>query len=188
MNKSPQKAAFLDRDGVINYERDYVHRIEDFEIIPGVPEGLKHLTSLGFALVIVTNQAGIAKGKYGVSDYHRVTAHMLALLAAQGIAIAGVYHCPHHPEGIVPALSHHCVCRKPAPGMLFQASHDLRLDLPRSILVGDKTSDIVAGRAAAVRSTILVESGHPIPTGASISADHRCVDLLAAAKWLRTES
>ena len=180
-------AAFIDRDGVINAELHYVHRIEDFHILPGVFEGLRLLAAAGFALVIVTNQAGIAKGLYSEADFHVLTRHMLGLFAAEGIAITAVYHCPHHPAGKVAAYAHECDCRKPAPGMLLRAASEHGLDLHRSILIGDKTSDTDAGRAARVALTVLVESGHAHEASAATHADHVAVDLLAAAHWLRSQ-
>jgi len=179
-----QPAAFIDRDGVVNVERHHVYRIEDFELLPGVIDGLRRLAAHGYALVVVTNQAGIAKGLYGEPDYERLTAHMRGLLAAQGVQLAGVYHCPHHPHGTVPAYTRSCACRKPAPGMLLQAAAELALDLPRSVLVGDKPSDTAAGRAAGVACTVLVESGHALPADAARLADHCCAGLAQAADWL----
>ncbi len=177
-------AAFIDRDGVINAELGYVWRIEDFHLLPGAVDGLRQLARCGYALVVVTNQAGIAKGRYDEAAYQKLTAHMRGLLAAQGAALAGVYHCPHHPQGTVPAYTRECDCRKPAPGLLLRAARELGLDLARSVLVGDKTTDTQAGRAAGLRRTVLVESGHALPADALAHADHRCADLAAAARWL----
>jgi D-glycero-D-manno-heptose 1,7-bisphosphate phosphatase len=177
-------AAFIDRDGVINAELDYVHRIEDFHVLPGVVQGLKRLSACGYALVVVTNQAGIAKGKYTHAAFETLTRHMLAQFAAEGVTFAGVYHCPHHPQGQVAAYARECDCRKPAPEMLLRAARELGLDLARSVLVGDKTSDTQAGRKAGLRRTVLVESGHALPADALDWADHRCADLAAAADWL----
>lgn len=179
-------AAFIDRDGVINAELDYVYRTEDFLVLPGVEDGLRLLATLGYALVVVTNQAGIAKGKYGAADYERLKAHMRQLFAARGIQLQGIYHCPHHPHGNVVPYAVDCTCRKPAPGMLLTAARELGLDLARSVMVGDKISDTQAGRAAGVRATVLVESGHALPAEALSFADHRCADLAAAARWLQS--
>lgn len=177
-------AAFIDRDGVINAELGYVHRIEDFYLLPGAVAGLRQLAALGYSLVVVTNQAGIAKGRYGEEDYVRLTTHMRQLLSRQGVEIAGVYHCPHHPHGSVTRYAVACSCRKPAPGMLKQAETELGLDLGSSVLVGDKISDAQAGRAAGVRWTVLVECGHALPTDALSHADKCCTDLAAAADWI----
>jgi len=184
MAAEQRPAAFVDRDGVINEELDYVHRIEDFHLLPGVPEGLRLLAAAGYALVVVTNQAGLAKGLYDEAAYQALTAQMRALLAGHGVVLTDVYHCPHHPEGSVPALARDCDCRKPAPGMLLRAAAEHDLDLSRSVMVGDKTSDTQAGRAAGVAWTILVESGHALPADALDHADHRCADLAEAARWI----
>jgi D-glycero-D-manno-heptose 1,7-bisphosphate phosphatase len=171
-------AAFIDRDGVINAELEYVH------LLPGVVQALRQLAGCGYALVVITNQAGIAKGLYGEAEYAALTQHMQALFVAQGVSLAGVYHCPHHPQGSVPAYAIDCACRKPAPGMLLRAAVDLSLDLRRSVLVGDKPSDTAAGRAAGVRWTVLVESGHRLPDDTSAVADHRCANLAQASHWV----
>ena len=176
--------AFIDRDGVINEELDYVHRIEDFHLLPGVIDGLRLLREHGFALVVVTNQAGIARGLYTEADYQALTAHMKALLEAQGAPLAGVYHCPHHPTAGVGAYRIDCSCRKPRPGMLLQAAQDLGLDLSRSVIVGDKHSDLQAGRAAGLSACVLVESGHAPSAKARAMADHTSANLLEAARWI----
>jgi len=177
-------AAFIDRDGVINAERDYVHRAADFHLLPGAVPGLRQLAAQGYALVVVTNQAGIAKALYTEDDFQLLTRHMRELLADQGVALLGVYYCPHHPHGKLLAYTRDCDCRKPAPGMLLRAAAELGLDLRRSVLVGDKPSDAEAGRAAGLRFTVLVESGHRLPADTSRLTDHRCADLAAAADWV----
>lgn len=177
-------AAFIDRDGVINIEHGHVHKIADFEWVSGVFDGLRRLQSAGFALIVVTNQAGIAKGYFAESDFDRLTAHMLEHLNSEGILIEKVYHCPHHPRAARADLRRNCACRKPAPGMLLQAALDLGLDLARSVLVGDKSSDIEAGRAAGVARCLLVRSGHTISLADQALADACVDDLAAAAIWL----
>jgi D-glycero-D-manno-heptose 1,7-bisphosphate phosphatase len=175
------KAAFIDRDGVINEERGYVHRIEDFALLPRVPEALASLAASGFKLVVVTNQAGVARGYYDEAAVDRLHAHMRALLAESGVAIDAIYHCPHHPDAAVPAYRTACACRKPGDGMLRQAASDLQLDLSASVLVGDKASDIEAGQAAGVALTVLVESGHAIDEQDKRKADRVARDLYGAA-------
>jgi D-glycero-D-manno-heptose 1,7-bisphosphate phosphatase len=184
MPPDQRPAAFIDRDGVINEDRHHVHRIEDFVVIQGVVEGLRQLQDHGYALVVVTNQAGIAKGLYSQDDYDRLSGHMIELMARHGVRIDGVYHCPHHPEGSVPALTTSCDCRKPAPGMMNRAARELGLDLEGSAMIGDKLSDVMAGRAAGVGLNVLVESGHALPNRTESSADYRCADLRAAAEWI----
>lgn len=177
-------AAFIDRDGVINRERHYVHRIEDFEVLPGVAKGLRLLREQGYVLVVVTNQAGIARGLYSEQDFQRLTAHMHQVLNHAGAGVDAVYHCPHHPTAGQGELVRACDCRKPEPGMLLQAAHDMQLDLRRSVLVGDKGSDIDAGRRAGLAACVLVRSGHAV-TAEDIRRSDACVEgLLEAAEWL----
>lgn len=177
-------AAFLDRDGVLNEERAYVHRIEDFVLLPGAVPGMRRLQQLGYALVVVTNQAGIARGYYSEAQLAQLHQHLQALLADQGLQLSAIYHCPHHPQGAVPALARDCDCRKPAPGMLLRAAAENGLDLARSLLVGDKRSDLDAGRAAGLAACVLVRSGHAFTPADAQAADHVADDLLAAAEWV----
>jgi D-glycero-D-manno-heptose 1,7-bisphosphate phosphatase len=178
------KAAFIDRDGVINEDLGYVHRVEDFRVLPGVPSGLRLLQDAGFALVVVTNQAGIARGYYGESEFDRLTTHMRELLERQGVKLAGVYHCPHHPTEGVGALRIDCDCRKPRPGLLLHAAADLGLDMNSCVLIGDKESDLDAGIAAGVATRVLIKSKNAPPTSVVLKADHIANGLREAAKWL----
>jgi len=178
------RAAFIDRDGVINEERGYVHRPEDFRLLPGTVQGLRRLQHDGWALVVVTNQAGIARGLYDEADYQRLTVHMKRMLASEGVALDAVYHCPHHPTAGKGALRIDCECRKPRPGMLKRAASELGVDLRASVLIGDKDSDLEAGRAAGVALCVLVESGHPPGERARHLADHTTSGLREAAEWI----
>lgn len=180
-------AAFIDRDGVINEERGYVGKQCNFVLLPGVISGLLRLQSLGYNLVIVTNQAGIARGLYAEEDYLQLTRYMNELFSKQGITLSGVYHCPHLPVHGLGKYRLKCECRKPKPGLLFRARDDLDLDLSNSVLIGDKASDLGAGRAAGVQFCVLVRSGHLINDGDIQSADHCAVDLDAAAYWLENK-
>lgn len=176
-----RKACFLDRDGVVNVDVGYLHRAEDFVFVPGTVSALCRLQAAGWALVVVSNQSGIARGYFAEADYQRVTGHMRAALAAAGIRLDAVLHCPHLPGAQVPAYAQVCACRKPAPGMLLQAAATLGLDLPASVLVGDKASDIAAGRAAGVGHCVLVESGHELSAASRAAADAVYADL---AQWV----
>lgn len=181
------KAAFIDRDGVINEERDYVHRIADFVLLPGVVQGLTLLRDAGYRLIVVTNQAGIARGYYDQVEMDRLHNHLRAQLAKHGVALDAIYFCPHHPQGSIEALAIECDCRKPKPGMLLQAAKDLDLDLAASVLIGDKLSDVQAGKCAGLGCTVIVESGHYVDLVARREADVVAADLLAAAHVLTSK-
>lgn len=150
-------ALFLDRDGVVNVEKNYLYRIREFEFLDGIFELCSRFQSAGYAIVVVTNQAGIARGYYAEDDVKVLHAWMLERFAERGIRIAGVYHCPHHPD-----FSGPCPCRKPEPGMILRARDELGLDLPGSVLLGDKESDIEAGRRAGIRHLGLLVRGNRI--------------------------
>ena len=124
------KAAFLDRDGVINIDRAYVHKIEDFDWVPGALEAARALSDAGYLIVVVTNQSGIGRGYYGEADFARLTDWMKARFAEAGAPLAGVYFCPHHPEKANPPYRTDCLCRKPHPGMLLKAAADLASTSP----------------------------------------------------------
>lgn len=162
------KALFLDRDGVINVDRNYVHRIEDFEFLPGIFELCAAAAQRGYLLVVVTNQAGIGRGYYTEADFEQVTAWMEGVFRQRGIDIARVYHCPYHPTAGVGEYRRESFDRKPNPGMLLKARDELGLDLAGSVLLGDKDSDIEAGRAAGVGHLIkLVDDVAGAPRQAS---------------------
>jgi len=150
------RAAFLDRDGVINVDRGYVSRRENFTFVPGVIEGARQLHELGYALVVVTNQSGIGRGLYGKDDFDTLTAWMKAELASAGAPLSGVYFCPHHPSEAFGAHRRACDCRKPAPGMLLTAAQELKLRLSASVMFGDKETDLEAARAAGVPLRVLL--------------------------------
>ena len=155
---SLRRAAFLDRDGVINIDNGYVSRIADFEFFAGAMQAMQQLQARDYQIVIITNQSGIGRGYFSEQQFAELTAWMIAELARASVAPVYVYHCPHNPP-IAPALS--CACRKPEPGMILSAARDLSLDVRRSILVGDKPSDIMAGHAAGVRRCFQVGMTSP---------------------------
>ncbi len=151
-------ALFFDRDGVVNVDHGYCHRIEDFQWIPGIFETIRLARDLGLATVVVTNQAGIGRGLYTETQFAELTEWMKARFVAMGAPLEAVYHCPFHPDG-VPPYNVESPLRKPAPGMLLKAALDLGLDLAASVMVGDRESDIEAGRRAGVRRTALFCTG-----------------------------
>ena len=121
-----QKTVFLDRDGTINEEVSYLHKVEDFRFLPGVVEGMKRLYDSGFTLVVLTNQAGIGRGYYTEKDAENVHRFMREALAKEGVTLSGIYYCPHHPEAI-PPYKVDCPCRKPKAGLFYQAEWDFLL-------------------------------------------------------------
>jgi len=145
-----QKALFLDRDGVINIDHGYVSRIDDFEFVPGVLEFIRRMQERGYLPIVVTNQSGIGRGYYSEEDFEKLTQYMLERMREAGITIGRdqVFFCPHTPE-------EGCSCRKPAPGMLLAAEERFDLNMPNSVMIGDKASDIEAAEAAGVGRTYL---------------------------------
>ena len=144
---SKASAVFLDRDGVINVEVSYCHKIANFKFVPGVFDVLRLLQQQYDHLIIVTNQAGIARGYYTEDDFLRLTVWMKKELALEGINISHVYYCPHHPAGL-PPYNIECDCRKPLPGMLLAAIAEYNIETSTSVLFGDKRSDLEAARNA----------------------------------------
>jgi len=151
------KALFLDRDGVINVEKDYLYKIKDFEFIDGIFDLCRYYQKLGFIIVVITNQSGIARDYYTQSDFEVLTSWMLDEFLKKNILISKVYYCPHHPE-----ISGECSCRKPKSGMLLDAKIDLDIDLTKSIIIGDKESDIEAGLSAGLQFTYLFDESKSI--------------------------
>lgn len=162
MSHSPgnRPALFLDRDGVINAEKDYVNRIDDFEFVDGIFDLCRSAVAIGMAIVVVTNQAGIGRGYYSEAQFLSVTEWMLSRFAEEGIVIDGVYYCPYHPEHGIGDYKADSFDRKPNPGMILRARDELGLSLDNSILVGDKSSDIAAARAASVGRAVLLAPSH----------------------------
>ena len=142
--RAPAATVFLDRDGVLNVDRGYVHRPEDLEWIPGAPEAVAQLNRTNFRVVVVTNQSGVARGLYDEAAVRRLHTVMQEQLAEYGAHVDAFYYCPHHPEGRVPDFAIECDCRKPKTGLLEQAARDWPIDRARSFLVGDKDGDLAA--------------------------------------------
>jgi len=149
------KTIFLDRDGVVNIEKNYLNKISDFEFIQGVFESCNYLQDLDYQIIIVTNQSGIGRGYYTENDFQKITSWMLNQFRNKGINILDVMHCPHLPSDL-------CFCRKPKPGMFINAKNKFNIDMKKSWMVGDKEEDILAANASNIFNTVLVRSGHKI--------------------------
>jgi len=149
------KTIFLDRDGVINKEINYLHKIDDFKFIDGVFETCQYLISLDYQIIVITNQSGISRGYYTEKDFQIITEWMIAEFQKNDIIILDIFHCPHLPNS-------NCNCRKPKPGMLLDAKYKHNIDMQNSWLIGDKEIDIIAANSSGITNTILVKSGHKI--------------------------
>lgn len=166
-----RKAIFLDRDGTLNIDHGYVHQIDDFQFIDGSIEALKQLKEMGYLLVLVTNQSGIARGYFSEEQFLQLTEWMDWSLADRGVDLDGIYYCPHHPEG-EGEYYQDCYCRKPKPGLLLQAINEFDIDPNQSFMVGDKIEDLLAGEAAKVRYKLLVKTGKEVTKEGENLADY----------------
>jgi len=149
------KVIFLDRDGVINQEKNYLYKAEDFIFIDGVFDACRQFQELGFKIIIVTNQSGIGRGYYNTDDFDKLNIWVLNKFKQQGVDILDVFYCPHAPKD-------DCECRKPKPGMLLSAQKTHNITMQNSWMIGDKENDISAANKAGIKNTILVRSGHKI--------------------------
>jgi len=185
-------AVFLDRDGTINEEVGYLDSLDKFKIIPSAYEAIRLINESGMKAVVISNQAGVARGFF-TEDFVKIThEHLQTALCQEGAYIDNFYHCPHHPtEGIEP-YRQDCNCRKPAPGMLLRAAEDLNIDLTRSYLVGDRFRDMEAAKKAGVKG-VLVKTGYgqellqddgPDKETAESKPDYIAADILEAVKWI----
>jgi D-glycero-D-manno-heptose 1,7-bisphosphate phosphatase len=181
----------VDRDGTLIEEAGYLNHLDRLRFFPFTVDAVRQLNRGGFAVVVITNQAGIARGIVPEAFLSRAHRHIEDRLAAGGARIEGFYHCPHHPDGVLASFRQSCDCRKPRPGLIRRAAADLDLDLVRSYTVGDRWHDLEAGRAAGTM-TVLVRTGY----GASdegapkpdISADAITDNLAGAAAWILRQS
>jgi D-glycero-D-manno-heptose 1,7-bisphosphate phosphatase len=149
------KTIFLDRDGVINKEINYLHKIEDFKFIDGIFEACHYFKTLDYKIIIITNQSGISRGFFTERDFQTLTNWMLAEFKKRNIQILDVFHCPHLPDS-------NCNCRKPKPGMLLKAKNKYNINMQDSWMIGDSERDINAANSAGIKNTILARSGHKI--------------------------
>lgn len=183
-------AVFLDRDGVIVEDRDVLVDASELRVLDGVAEAIARLRRSGRAIVVVSNQPVVARGLVSERGIEQIHEALDAMLRAGGAVIDRFYFCPHHPNATLEAYRVACECRKPRPGLLQKAARDLDLDLGASVMVGDRLSDVAAGKRAGCRA-VLVESGKhtapPIesPDGPSrVEPDHSCASLAAAVDWM----
>lgn len=146
-----RKVLFLDRDGIVNEEYNYVYKIDDFQFCDGIFELCKHYQENDYLIVIITNQAGIARGYYTEKDFNILTEWMIEEFSKNDIIISKVYFCPHHPE-----FTGNCMCRKPNPGMILEAQKEFNINFNESVLIGDKESDVEAGKNAGIERTIFI--------------------------------
>jgi D,D-heptose 1,7-bisphosphate phosphatase len=193
LNRSnPRAAVFLDRDGVLNVERDHILKADDLELLPGAAEAIRRINRSEYLAVLTTNQPAIAKGWLSEAELRRIHGKLETLLGADGAFLDRIYYCPHHPEkgfeGERPDYKIPCNCRKPAPGMIFAAREEMNIDLARSWMIGDRTADIAAGARAGCR-TILVETGYGGGDGRyAVQPDFQCQNLTEATNLLLLRS
>jgi len=181
-------AVFFDRDGTLNEEVGYLGRPDRLVLFPYTVEALRLIARSGYRIVIITNQAGVAKGLFDEAAVHAVNGAVTARLAAGGVPVAGIYYCPHLAEATVPEYRVDCDCRKPRPGMLRRAERELGLDLPRSWVVGDRWLDVQLAAAVGARGGLLVRTGYgeveegQAPPGVTPAAI--VSNVLEAASWI----
>lgn len=181
MNKNKNIAVFLDRDGTINEDVSYLSNVADLRILPNAAQAIKKINQTGLKAIIVTNQSGIARGYLNEKILNDIHDSLKGLLAQSGAKLDGIYFCPHHPEEC-------CACRKPETAMIKAAASDFDIDLSRSFMIGDKTSDIYLGHKAGL-ITILTLTGSGRETLEEMEkkgekADYVARDLLEAVEWI----
>lgn len=186
------KAVFLDRDGTINVEKHYLHRVEDFDFLPDAVDGLRLLQKAGFKLIIITNQSGIARGYYTEEDYRVLNGWMLAELKRRGINIDAAYYCPHLPGAKIEKYRQVCSCRKPALGLFNQAVEDFDIDLAQSFAIGDKRRDCAICEMTACRGFLIGENEDVEILAAAKEGKYKNIrytrDLLEAARIIVEET
>ena len=154
------KAIFLDRDGVINKEVKYLHKIDSFIFTNGIFDACQHYLSLGYKIIVVTNQSGISRGYYTIKDYEKITKWMVSQFKNHGVSILDCFYCPHLPET-------NCTCRKPEPGMFIAAQNKYDIDMDKSWMIGDKETDLKAAKSAEISNTILLRGDHNLRESSS---------------------
>ena len=181
----PRRAVFLDRDGTINEEKDYLWRVEDFAFIPGAPEAIRRLREAGYLAIVVTNQSGVARGYFGMTEVEALHRHLQQELARFGTEVDGFYVCPHHPSAGQGKFRRECDCRKGRPGLLLQAAAERGIDLSRSFMIGDTRADVEAGRRSGRTPPLVLtgcggEGGERTPARSGISSRARSVSVFSS--------
>lgn len=169
---------------MINIDRGYVHTVDDFEYVEGVFEACKKLKAMGYLLVLVTNQAGIARGMYTEDEFLTLTEWMDWNFVDNGVEFDGIYYCPHHPTEGQGDYLQDCNCRKPKPGMFISARDFLKIDMANSVMIGDKTDDMLAAQAADVGTRVLVRTGKPVTEEGTQLADAVLDSIADVPAWL----
>ncbi|MCP4549082.1 MAG: HAD-IIIA family hydrolase [bacterium] len=184
-----KRAVFLDRDGTLIHECHYLSEPDRVELYPNSIEAIKLLQDAGFKTVLLTNQSGVARGMFPEEAITAVHRRLEELLARSGVALDGVYYCPHHPEGTIAGYTTICDCRKPRPGLVLRAAADLELDLVGSWVIGDKKADLLLGRELGLRS-MLVRTGYGarVEEASGNLAHGIADDILGAAQHILQDS
>ncbi len=183
------KAVFLDRDGTVNEEVGYLTELGKLRLIPGAGAAIKRLHEAGFLVILVTNQAGVARGYFPETLVHEAHRRLDEMLGAEGARIDAVYYCPHHPTAGNSAYTMACDCRKPGTALIDRAARDFQIDVKQSFVVGDKWSDVELGQRAGIR-TVLVQSGFApddpgnVRPGHVKEADQIAHTIVEAAEWI----
>ena len=181
-------AVFLDRDGTIIEEVHYLNSLDNIQFFKGCYKSLRKLITAGYKLIVVTNQSGIARGKFSEKFVKETHSHISRLLVKHGVHLSGIYYCPHHPDGKVARFARECTCRKPNTGMLIKAEKEHKLDLSKSFMIGDHIKDILFGNREGLK-TILVKTGHGLTELKNqeswrVNPDFIAEDIVDAVAWI----
>lgn len=181
------KAVFLDKDGTIVRDVSYNADPDKIELLPGVGTGLRALQKEGYRLIVITNQSGIARGYFSIEQFKTARGRLEELLADEGVRLEDLFYCPHYPAGIIAEFAQTCLCRKPRPGMIFEAARKHSIDLPHSWMIGDILHDIEAGYKAGCK-TILIDNGNETEWKLTEerTPDFKALDLSIAANHIIT--
>ena len=190
-NDMGRPAVFLDRDGTLVREVEYLRSLSQLRLLPGAAGAVRQCNEAGLAVVVTTNQSAIARGLLTEAELTHIHEVLRRRLARRKARLDGLFYCPHHPEALLPEYRRRCRCRKPAPGMLLRAARELDLDLARSFAIGDRSRDIEAGRRAGCR-TILVATGYGAATAADWADEqapsHVAGNLVEAVSWILAQA